>query len=161
MSWFVAPNGGLYSGDFPEKGSVLIANRPSIDHLLQDNWQSDPMNPSVCWAINLVDHKARKRQAINAAANRRIINYYGVVDGKQANMLKRGLALTRKRAMLVVFTPAETSEEGVLLQAMQYIDDVRAAARAAKQAVADATNVSGVDAVTVNWPIGTPPDWPL
>ncbi len=109
----------------------------------------------------LTAHKIRKRQVINAEANRRITKHYGVIDGKQANMLKRGLELTRKRAMLVVLTPAETSEENVLLQAMQYIDDVREAGRIAKQAVIAATNVAEVDAVTVNWPAGTPPDWPL
>ena len=76
-------------------------------------------------------------------------------------MYKRSLELLRKRAMLVVLTPAETAEENVLLQAGVYVDDVRAAARAAKQAVIAATSVAEVDAVTVNWPTGTPPDWPL
>ena len=28
---------------------VECAPRPSVSHALADNWQSDPMNPAVCW----------------------------------------------------------------------------------------------------------------
>jgi len=28
---------------------VECAPRPTIDHVPADNWQSDPMNPAVCW----------------------------------------------------------------------------------------------------------------
>ena len=140
---------------------VLVAPRPSSDHVFSSNWKTDPLNPLVCWTINLADHKARKRIAINKEAGLRITQHYGILDGKQGNMYKRSLELLRKRAMLVVLTPAETAEENVLLQAGNYVDDVREAGRIAKQAVTAATTVSGVDAVTVNWPTDTPPEWPL
>lgn len=140
---------------------VLVARLPSTNHVFSDNWQLDSMNASVCWTINLADHKARKRQAINKEAGLRITQHYGIIDGKQSNMHKRGLELLRKRAMLVVLTPAEAAEENVLLQAGNYVDDVREAARLAKQSVTAATTVSEVDAVTVNWPTTTPPEWPL
>ena len=158
---YITTKSGYYFGPYPDQGYIPCAARPSPDHILSDNWQSDPMNPLVCWTINPADHKARKRQAINKEAGLRITQHYGILDGKQGNMYKRSLELLRKRAMLVVLTPAETAEENVLLQAGVYVDDVRAAARAAKQAVIAATSVAEVDAVTVNWPTGTPPDWPL
>ena len=34
--------------NIPE-GFIPIADRPSEDHVLADNWQDDPMNPDVCW----------------------------------------------------------------------------------------------------------------
>ena len=30
---------------------VEIAIRPSPSHVIADNWQSDPMNPLVCWRL--------------------------------------------------------------------------------------------------------------
>ena len=143
------------------KTLIPVCQRPSKNHTFSDNWQSDPLNPLVCWTINLADHKTRKHQAINIEAHRRIVQYYGLLDGKQSNMQKRGLEIIRKRAMLVALTTAEATEEDALLQAGQYIDAVRIAAKTAKQAVADATSVAQVDAVTVAWPITVPPNWPL
>ncbi len=105
--------------------------------------------------------KDNKRKSINAEAGRRIVSHYGLADGKQGNMHKRVSELIRKRATAILLTPAELAEEDVLLQAGAYIDAVRGAAQQAKQSVTAATTVSGVDAVTVNWPTNTPPDWPL
>ena len=144
-------------------GSSLteVSIKPTPDHVFSDNWNTSPMNPAVCWTINLDGYKAKKRAAINAEAGRRIVAFYGLADGKQANMQKRGLEITRKRAMGITLTVAESDEEALLLTAGSFIDAVRSAARTAKQAVASATTVSQVDAVTVAWPGTVPPDWPV
>ena len=30
---------------------ALVAHRPSTNHVFSDTWQSDPMNPLVCWRL--------------------------------------------------------------------------------------------------------------
>ena len=30
---------------------VCVAERPSKNHTFSDNWQTDPMNPLVCWRL--------------------------------------------------------------------------------------------------------------
>ena len=140
---------------------VHVSRKPSPIHVFSDSWQLDPLNPNVCWTIDLAAHKVRKFEIINAGARQRIIQYYGLLDGKQSNMQKRGLELIRKRAMGLVLTTTEASEETVLLQAGAFIDSVRSAARAAKDAVQASTTVAEVDAVVVSWPTTTPPGWPL
>ena len=30
---------------------ISVAERPSEKHTFSDNWQSDPMNPLVCWRL--------------------------------------------------------------------------------------------------------------
>ena len=161
MIYYKTPNGGVYYGEFPETGSIKLSDRPSVDHILSANWQLDPLNPNVCWTIDLAAHKVRKHETINADARQRIIQYYGLLDGKQSNMQKRGLEIIRKRAMGIALTTTEASEETVLLQAGAFIDAVRSAARTAKDAVQAATTVAEVDAVAVSWPATTPPGWPL
>lgn len=164
MKYYRKPSGHYIelSDSTPVSESLVPCSpRPSEDHVFSDNWQNDPLNPLVCWTINLPDHKARKHEAVNIEAHRRIVQYYGLLTGKQSNMQKRGLELIRKRAMAVALTTAEVAEEDALLQAGVYIDAVRTAAKTAKQAVADATSVAQVDAVSVNWPTTVPPNWPL
>lgn len=143
---------------FLSNGGIILAAKPSDDHTYTGVDSDDPV---VMWAIDLATYKAKKRLAINAEAGRRITGYYGLADGKQANMQKRGLELIRKRALGLPLSDPETAEENVLLSAGLYIDAVRAAARAGKAAVTAATSVAEVDAVTVTWPAETPPDWPL
>ena len=48
---YVAPNGGHYFGDSPEKGSIPCSPKPTTNHVIADNWKSDPMNPEVCWRL--------------------------------------------------------------------------------------------------------------
>ena len=36
--------------DVPD-GHTECAIRPSDDHVLGDNWQTDPLNESVCWRV--------------------------------------------------------------------------------------------------------------
>ncbi len=30
---------------------VRVAPRPSVNHVFADNWQTDPLNPAVCWRL--------------------------------------------------------------------------------------------------------------
>ena len=52
MKHYRKPAGHYIS--FPDKTPVSeffvqVAQRPSIDHVFSDNWQSAPMTPEVCW----------------------------------------------------------------------------------------------------------------
>lgn len=40
------------SDDTPHSDTfVEVALRPSIDHVFSDTWNTDPMNPAVCWRL--------------------------------------------------------------------------------------------------------------
>ena len=46
-----------------EKNHIECCERPTEDHLLADNWQSDPMNPSVCWRTKTAQELDVERDA--------------------------------------------------------------------------------------------------
>ena len=64
MRHVIAPNGGYYTGPTPESGSTDCATRPSHDHLLSDNWQSDPLNPLVCWRLKTSQELDTEKTAV-------------------------------------------------------------------------------------------------
>ena len=41
-----------------------VAIRPSTNHIFSDNWQSDPMNPEVCWRLKTTLELDAEKHAI-------------------------------------------------------------------------------------------------
>ncbi len=63
---YILPNGNYYeSSNHVAEGSVECARRTTVDYVLADDWQDDPMNPVVCWRERTVPEKraAKRTQA--------------------------------------------------------------------------------------------------
>ena len=43
---------------------VQVCQRPSENHVFSDNWQSDPMNPLVCWRLKTSQELDTKKTAV-------------------------------------------------------------------------------------------------
>jgi hypothetical protein len=42
---------------------VEVSPRPSQSHVFSDNWDSDPMNPSVCWRLKTSQEQDAEKSA--------------------------------------------------------------------------------------------------
>ena len=45
-----------------------VAERPSKNHTFSDNWQSDPMNPEVCWRLKTAQELDTEKTAVASEA---------------------------------------------------------------------------------------------
>lgn len=51
MPW-ITPDLSYYDGIGPvASGSVVCAVRPSTGHVLNETWQTNPLDPAVCWRL--------------------------------------------------------------------------------------------------------------
>lgn len=54
MKTYRKPSGAVIclEDDTPVSSALVqIAHKPSLLHTVADNWQTDPMNPLVCWRL--------------------------------------------------------------------------------------------------------------
>jgi hypothetical protein len=63
---YILPKGTYYDASpYVAAGSIECAVRP-LDHVLTNNWQTDPMNASVCWrAKTPAEIRAEEDDAFN------------------------------------------------------------------------------------------------
>ena len=50
------------------RGGIECASRPSTDHAISDNWQSDPMNPDVCWRLKTAQELDAEKTTVATTA---------------------------------------------------------------------------------------------
>ena len=52
----------------PGRDGTACASRPSPEHVLTTNWQSDPMNPEVCWRLKTMQELDTEKTVVASEA---------------------------------------------------------------------------------------------
>lgn len=80
------------------ENAVSCAIRPSLDHVLADTWQTDPMDPVTCWRVKTLAEIEAEKNAMSDFEQQfdPVLKAFALVVLDEINLLRVNAGLTER-----------------------------------------------------------------
>lgn len=130
---------------------VQVAPRPSALHVFASAWATAPLDPAICWVLDVATARTKKIAETKAEAQRRI--YALLPQWRQANLTARGVELNTKLLMGGTLTQAEKDEQTAGFALWEKVKAIRAASNQIEQDIQASADPASFDVVgSARWP---------